>query len=111
MATTFDATAQMLGDNYLKVFVGLLIVNVGSPASIHTWQVTYRAPNQPSRTHLVDGLLFEGKVERLPETIKGSNLHGDYRMLATGETREGWIAFDIAENDVRSDRQRCSIVS
>jgi hypothetical protein len=92
MIPTSDA--QLLGEHWVKVFVGVRINNVGTPRSIHTWQVSWRkGPGQPG-FHLADGMLFNGQVGNLPEGIRGYNLHGDTRLFASGETRDGWIAFD-----------------
>jgi hypothetical protein len=94
-----DPTAQLLGARSIRVFIGLRIVNVGPQSSIHTWQVSYNKSGQTGRTHLADGMLVTGEIGNLPDLIRGQNLHGDIRLLATGETREGWIAFDVGEND------------
>ena len=78
-----------------RVFVGLEIVNVGPSTSIHTWQASFkRQPDGP--THgLSDRMLLEADDEHdPPANIHGPNLRRDYRILTTGETRIGWIAFD-----------------
>jgi hypothetical protein len=93
-----DTSAQLLGEHWVKIFVGVRINNVGTPRSIHTWQVSWRkGPGQPG-FHLADGMMFNGQVGNLPDGIHGYNLHGDTRLFATGETRDGWIAFDGGAN-------------
>ncbi len=101
-ATQSSATAELLGDHTTRVFIGLRIVNVGPQASIHTWQAGYKSPNERHGIVLTDGVLVEGSVGRVPESIRGDNLRGDYRVLTTGETRVGWIAFDVYEKDLEA---------
>ena len=45
--------------------------------------------------YLSDRMLVEDEDLTAPSNIRGKNLRHDYRLLATGEMREGWIAFDV----------------
>jgi hypothetical protein len=76
-----------------RVFVGLKIINVGPPASIPIWQAIYRTSSGKG-IGLSDRSLLEDANITAPLGIHGENLRRDLRILATGETREGWIAFD-----------------
>jgi hypothetical protein len=90
-----------------RLFVGLRIVNVGPQTSIHTWQIHYR--NKGRGRGLAHGLLYGGETAPPSPDIRGHNLRDDIRLLATGETREGWIAFDIGNDDFSEIMQSISV--
>jgi hypothetical protein len=77
-----------------RAFIGLRIVNVGPPTSIHTWQAGFER-SDGGHNYLSDRMLVEDENLAAPNNIRGKNLRRDYRLLETGETREGWIAFDV----------------
>jgi hypothetical protein len=83
---------------FRRVYIGIRLSNVGPPASIHTWQAGYHT-REGKRFALAHGLLFDGEPADLPDNIKGANLKEDRRMLASGETREGWIAFNMGDGE------------
>jgi hypothetical protein len=78
-----------------RLFISLRIVNLGPPTSINTWQAGYKKGGQ-GRNHLNERFFLESdEISEVPENIHGQNLKRDYRRFETGETREGWIAFDV----------------
>lgn len=84
-----------------RLFVGMQIVNLGPPTSIHTWQAGFEK-SDGGHVYLSDRMLVEDEDIAVPGNIRGNNLRHDYRLFATGETREGWIAFDVgslSDND------------
>lgn len=92
---------------FRRLFVSLRIVNLGQPTSIHTWQGSY-SMNGVNTSHLSDRMFVEDQQVAPPKEIRGNNLRRDTRMLQTGETREGWIAFDVGQ--IRSDAEASNVL-
>jgi len=90
VALPFETSAKTIA---YHIFVSLRISNLGPPVSVHTWQAGYLTANG-GRTWLVHGLLYEGERDGRPADVRGKNLRDDHAILATGESREGWIGFD-----------------
>jgi hypothetical protein len=86
----FDLT---IGPNGI-LFVELQIANVGPPASIHSWQGSYRFKGRD--VQLSERMLIENEIAT-PANIHGKNLRCDYRRFETGEAREGWLAFNAGD--------------
>jgi hypothetical protein len=97
MFASFLAWREEHQKNSAPRFTGIEIVNLGPPTSIHTWQAGFKKAEPGGRTWLSDRMLVEEEDIEPPSNIRGKNLRRDYRMLATGETRAGWIAFDVGE--------------
>jgi len=110
MALSGDNTAAMLGDQSMKLFIGLRIVNVGPQTSIHTWQGGYRIHGRG--VIFSDQFFHRGECGNLPDLIRGNNLHDDIRLFSQGETREGWIAIPAGDNpDLHTTREIMDSVS
>ncbi len=77
-----------------RLFVGVQIFNLGPPTTIQTWQAGFER-SDGGHNYLSDRMLVEDEDLTAPSNIRGKNLRHDYRLLATGEMREGWIAFDV----------------
>ncbi len=91
-----DMTLSRTGTEAVRrLFVGLRIVNLGPPTSIPTWYASYDKVGEEGRMHVSDSAFVEDDQVEPPSNIRGTNLLRDYRRLETGETREGWVAFDI----------------
>ncbi len=92
------------------LFVGLKIVNVGPPTSIPIWFAGCESDGQRiaiADTAFVDADDQQNELFKIqvPSNIRGSNLLVDQRRLETGETRDGWLAFNVGtyvseKNDV-----------
>jgi hypothetical protein len=79
-----------------RVFIEIRITNIGPPTSLHGWQAVHKLPDGTKRVYLEGALVHLAESDFVqPMGIRGSNLCRDYRMFQTGETREGWIAFDV----------------
>ncbi|MGO9798637.1 MAG: hypothetical protein ACLPQ0_04165 [Candidatus Binatus sp.] len=94
-----------------RIFVGLKIVNLGPPTSIHTWYGGYKRSAGPGMA-LSDRAFLEEEDITPPSNIQSKNLIRDFRLLATGETREGWIAFDtgpLSQDDQASVMRTLSL--
>lgn len=73
-----------------RLFMQVQISNLGPSTSIRTWQAGYGKV-------ALSNALFVQDVGPIPNVIRGNNLWGDHRLIQSGETIEGWIAFDVGE--------------
>jgi hypothetical protein len=89
---------DMVGTPEGRLFVGMQIVNMGPPTSIQTWQGGFTR-SDGSAVRFSDRYFVEGENVVAPDNIRGQNLRHDYGLLATGEIREGWLAFDVPQLD------------
>lgn len=97
-------------------YVGLRLSNLGAPTSINGWEINYERGDGSvvvlSEHFLIDSIpqLF------VPREMHGQNLVRDYSMIATNETRPGWVAFAAPKGDevralLRTLKVRCRDVA
>ena len=88
---------NMVGTPEGRLFVGMQIINMGPPTSIQTWQGGFER-SDGSHFRFSDQYFVEGENIVAPSNIRGQNLRHDHQLLATGEIREGWLAFDVGSD-------------
>jgi len=87
-------TPDMVTTSEGRLFVGMQIINMGPPTSIQTWQGGFTR-SDGSEANFSGRYFVQDENVVAPENIRGQNLVHDHRLLATGEIREGWLAYDI----------------
>jgi hypothetical protein len=95
-----EQVAAPLNEKASRLFISIAIVNLGQPTSVHTWFVRHMF-NDVNWNHLSNRMFVRDDEVTAPRDIKRNNWCLDSTLLETGETRFGWVAFDLAEDCVQ----------
>jgi hypothetical protein len=78
-----------------RLFISVQISNLGAPTSIRRWQASFT--HTDGKRIAFSENYFMGGDAAATVNVRGANLLRDRSLIQTGETREGFVAFDVGD--------------